>query len=204
VAANAALVRDAKDIKQAYQQVYDVLTKMGYEDGGHAGCGASGKVEASVVKPVPREIALPTIGAIIDIDQSRTALFDRNAAHKQQLVDKGFYSVWDKAWHEDFLQTHAPQNFSFLKTENDPVHGHKAEGVLVVKQLGKGFAKNAFYEDTGQMSFGVTPTEVLDIAYKLGGTTEEREALTVALVTDLIDVSAQLVAPGLPVFADAA
>lgn len=204
VAANAAFLRDATTMQQAYELTFGVLTGMGYEDGGHAGCGASGKVEASIVTPVPREIALPTLGALTEMTDAHVALFDRNAAHKQALLDKGFYSGWTQAWHESFLQEHAPQNFSFLRTEHNPVHGHAADGVFILGQLERGFAKNAFFEDTGQMSFAVTPPKVMELAQKLGGTDEERQALLVAFCTDLLDVSAQLVAPGMPAFVEAA
>lgn len=204
VAANAAYLRDATSFKDAYLLTAQVLGAMGYEDGGHAGCGASGKVKASVEVPVARELALPTIGAIIEVNQSRTDLFDKNAANKQRKLEDGFFDGWTQAWHEEYLEKNVPHNYSHIKTEADAVHGHKAKSLLVVTEKGKAFAKNAFYQDTNDMSFGVTPPAVIEIAHKLGGTPEEREALVVGFMTDLLDVSDKLIAPGMPTFAQAA
>lgn len=204
VAANADYLRDAKNFQDAYLKTYDLLISLGYQDGGHAGCGASKLVEDSVASPVAREIALPSLAAVMEINDQRTRLFDVNALHKQQLLDSGFYSGWDPAWHEDFLTQKAPQNFSRLKTAEDAVHGHYAKGVYAVVKEGYGFAKNAFYEDTGEMSFGVTLPIVQEVAFKVGGSDSERDALLVGFGTDLLDVSDKLVAPGLPLFIQAA
>lgn len=204
VAADAAYLRDARDFKDAYLKTFDLLTSLEYEDSGHAKCGASGLVEASAAEPVVREIALPTLSTIMEIDESRTQHFDSMFERKRQLARSGFYGTWDAGWHEDFLSQKAPHNFYHVKTEPDAVHGHYGKGVYVVTSVGEGFAKNAFFEDTGEMSFAVTPPKVLEVAQKIGGSDAEREAIIVAFAADLLDVSDKIVAPGMPVFAQAA
>jgi hypothetical protein len=198
VAADVAMLRDAKSFQDAYLLMYDFLTKLGEEDGGHAHCGASKFVEASVEQPVAREIAIPTLGAIMLIDDSRKAAFDKNAETKLRHLDNGLYNGWSPAWHEEFLQQHAPQNFSHL------TEVHNADGVYLLTQEGAGFAKNAFTEDTSQECFGVTVPKMIELSAKIGGNAEEQTRLLVAFGTDLLDVSDKLIAEGLPAFADAA
>jgi len=203
VAANAVMVRGAKNFREAYQIVEGVFADLGFEDGGHEKCGASLLVEESVAKPVDLEIAIPTTEAIIGVNESRSASFDRVSTNKARKLEEGFYSDWTASWHEDFLSQKYPQNFSTLRTAKDAVKGHYADGFYVVGK-DHGFAKNAFYDATGKMSFAVTPAVVLEFADRLGGTKQERSDIAVAFVTDLLDVSDKLVAPGLPGFAEAA
>jgi len=198
IAADLALVKGTKDIKAAYELVYQWIVDNDYEDGGHAGCGASKFVEASVSEPVAPEIALPTLGAIMAVNESRTAAFQTNATTKDHRLQDGFYSTWDPAWHQEFLMAKAPHNFSFLDET------HKADAVYLITGTGSGFAKNEFTEDTHQEAFGVTVSMMEELAVKLGNTEEERDRLRVGFAIDLLDVSDKLVAPGLPVFADAA
>jgi len=204
LAANAAFLRDARSFTEAYLITDKLLRDLDYEDGGHANCGASGLVQASVENPVAREIAIPTIGAIIEVNNSREALFDKNAAQKRNLVGRNFFADWTPAWHEAHLQQTVPQNFTHIKTANDASHGHYGQGLYVMTQEGVGFAKNGFIEDTGQLAFAATVPKVAEVAYAIGGSDEERERILMGFAADLLDVSDKILAPGFPAFKQAA
>src|SRR5581483_4348749 len=64
VAADLVILRDAKHLQEAYEIMVPFLDELGYEDAAHAGCGASGNVEASVAKQLPDAALLGTIEAI--------------------------------------------------------------------------------------------------------------------------------------------
>ena len=203
VAANAAFVRDAKNFKSAYDIADRLLEEMGYQDGGHEGCGASKFVEVSVAKPVNNEILLPTITAISAVNDPDSKMALQIQSNKQRRLNEAFYSGWDPAWHQDRLTQKVPQNFSYLKTADDAVHGHYANGISLISEHGMGFAKNAFYENTGQMAFAITTGFIEELAGKLSGTEEEKASLIIAFADDIINVSDKLIATGMPAFADA-
>ncbi len=200
VAANAAFLRDAKSMQQAYETTFQLLEELGFMDGGHEVCGASAKVVESVAQPVPENILLPTIDTILTINESRHKSFNDIQQNKMRRLANGFYSSWDPAWHQDFLSQKVPQNFSYLETANDAVHGHYAQGVVLVSEQGQGFAKNAFIEDTGNLAFAATPSITKDVSIVISSSAEERQRIQVAFIDDLINVSDKLVAPGMPVF----
>lgn len=207
VAANAAFVRDAHDFKSAYILTSDLLKSLDYEDGGHEKCGASANVENSIASTVAEPILIPTVGAVVRLDDSNLDLFAKIQRNKHQKLEQGFYGSWDSGWHEDFLSQRYPQNFSKLKTASDVVHGHYAQGAFIIEESGMGFAKNAFYNDTSEMAFGITSPNskfIIELVNILSGIPEERVALLLALPDDLVNVSDKLLAPGMPVFADAA
>ncbi|MGZ6004662.1 MAG: hypothetical protein ACXWLH_00765 [Candidatus Saccharimonadales bacterium] len=205
VAANAPIIRDAKTFKDAYEIFSNLLTRLGYEDGGHAGCGASKFVEDSVANTVERGILLPTIKAVRAVNEHQTEIFDRIQRNKARRLESGFYSGWDPGWHEDYLSQKFPQNFSYLQTADDPAHGHRANGIYFIEENGMGFAKNAFHAHTGQMAFGVTTNILTELVRKLSPADKlGQETLLLAFPDDVVNVSDKLVALDMPAFADAA
>lgn len=201
VAAGAAYLRDAKSFKHAYEITGGLLVGMGYQDGGHAHCGASTFVEQSVAKPVADDIALPTVGAVLGVSMTTepgaAKAFWANRQQVDQLLQDGFYGDWSTQWHEDYLQSQVPQNFSHLSEV------HRADGVYLISQPDMGFAKNAFIEETNHEAFGVTTYTMSELADKLGGSEQERLRLRLAFADDLLNVSNQLIAPDMPAFTDA-
>lgn len=205
VAANAAVIRDAKNMRDAYLTVDELLSQLDYEDGGHAGCGASGTVESSVAHDLPDDryessLSLLSGGLRHDTDLPLLAALRTTQQHR---LSQGFYGVWDPAWHEDYLSHKYPHNFSYLAVdENDhETHGHHASGLYVVTQEEMGFAKNAMIEDTGREAFAVTVPFMKKLAHQLGGNIQERRAIELALYDDTIRVGSGLVVPTLPIFA---
>lgn len=200
VAANAAFLRDAKSMEEAYQTTYDLLSKLGVPDAAHAGCGASTHMQNSVMKPIGSERLLTAFeGLGAKRDEIAPAL-DRLAANKQRRVSEGFYDTWTPAWHAQFVTERNPENFSNLQIEEDDVHGHYASGVLLV-QGDRYFAKNAFVAETGRMAFALTFDPADRVAHMLGATDEERALISLAIRDDSLNVTNHIVAEGLEVFA---
>jgi hypothetical protein len=206
VAANAAYLRDAKDITEAYHITVKTLQELGEEDGGHAGCGASGSVEQSVDKAPLLEQLLAAMPVFMPMDERARQLLGQNGIQKRRRLEEGFYGNWNPKNHEDFLSQHTPHNFSYLAVdENDhETHGHNASGIYVLKAAGAGFAKNAMIHETNREALTVTTAKMFDIAKKLGGSKDEITRITLGFAEDTLDVSNVLVTPGIDVFADAA
>lgn len=201
VAANLAIVADAKDFNHAYQLVYNYLVTLGWEDSGHADCGASKNVELSVANPLPAGLLLPTLDEIIGLAENpaeRASVVRQNEAHKHELLHNGFYSKWSNEAHEDHLRQNAPQNFATLSKEHDPY------GLLIIRKPKTGFLKNQFIKATGKRIFAAT-TEQWEIAVnQLCPLEEEKARMRVALADDLLTVSNTLIEPGMPLLALAA
>ncbi|HEV7454631.1 MAG TPA: hypothetical protein VGO07_05220 [Candidatus Saccharimonadales bacterium] len=205
VAANATIVREARDFNEAYDIVSGVLSRAGYQDAGHEDCGASKKAELSVADQVLADVAFGTLQAAGVARSDEQGIFADMQATKQRRVDSGFYSVWDPAQHKARILATAPQHYSYLQAEHDATHGHHAGGLYTPTQDGMGFAKNEFTDATGAQLFGYTPGFAAELANELGGTDAERRTIELAFGYDLVDVSNQLIAkpegdyPGLTV-----
>jgi hypothetical protein len=206
VAANAAIVREARDFNEAYDIVTGILRRAGYEDAGHDDCGASKKAELSAQDQVPADVAFGTLQVAGVAKGGEEGIFSDMQATKQRRVDTGFYSVWDPTQHKARIEATAPQNYSYLQTADDATHGHHASGLYTPTADGQGFAKNEFSENNGGVQlFGYTPGFAAELARELGGTDEERRKIELGFGYDLVDVSNQLIAkpegdyPGLPV-----
>lgn len=203
IAADAAFLRDAKTSKQAYEMTYDELTARGIPEAAHEGCGAS----TYVLKSVANRLELPVlgqtfaaIGANVDAVRGPLSALDTN---KERRLQAGFFGDWSPSWHADFVSSRQPGNFSYLKTDDTPTHGHNASGVLLVAD-GSYFAKNDFIEDTGGLeAFTLTFGFADQIADALGGSDYERELMKLAYRDDAFNVANHIVAPGLEVFASA-
>lgn len=206
VAANANIIKDAKNFWQAFETTSSYLYERGEEDGGHAGCGASGMVEASVSNPIPTTSLVPAIGLFLPMNERSVALVGRNTETKRQHLQDGFFGGWDPAKHEDYLATRFPQNFSYLADDpNDhETRGHNGSSLYVVTADNHGFAKNAFIEDTGQAALSTTLPKMHQLASILGGSPEERMRILIGFVDDSLHVGAGIVTEGMPVFAEQA
>lgn len=204
VVADAAFLRDAKNIWDAYEMTSALLMSLGEEDGGHENCGASMSVEASVANPIEAPVLLATVSGLVAPTPRTETLLSANSRHKRELLESGFYSAWDADKHADYLSTRFPGNFSYLAVDNDHhAGGHHGRGLYVVGSPNVGFAKNGMIEDTGQEAFCLTPQKMRQIANLLGGSDEEREAITLGFLDDSLHVGAGIVAEGTPVFSDA-
>ena len=199
VAANAVAVRDAKDMQAAFEIVDKLLRQFGYENAGHADCGASKSVQSSVANQIPLESLTPAASLFIPDKGQNKAVLSGLTTHKQKRLQDGFFNDWDPAWHQDFLIEKYPQNFSFLKVdENDhDTHGHNGSGLYVVTKAGEGFQKNG-------RAFSLTLPFMQEIAYKFGGSDDERRDILYGLVDDSLHVGGGIVVEGFPVFAQAA
>lgn len=210
VAADLAAIRDTANFKQAYEAMSNLLDRLGYEDGGHADCGASKGVEASVATEIDKASMLAVLPAVCADRSDMTALLDTNLRTKRRRLHDGYYGAWDNRWHEGYLAARYPRNFSILAVDhNDKLtHGHHAQAVLLVKRPGMGFAKNSFVRTTGRQAFADTLAFADDltagIAARLGGSLEERTRFRLELGADPLGVLNILVAEGMPVYADAA
>lgn len=199
VAANAVAIRDAKNFTEAYMIVSNMLVDLDEEDGGHAACGASNAVEASVAKAIDFDLLLPTVGLLVPDRGDNGPLLQKNIASKRERLDAGFYGTWDAKNHEDYLASRFPQNFSFLKVDpaDHEASGHDGSGLYVITQ------ENVGYRKTGR-AFGVTVPKMRELAYKLGGSDEERRRILLGFVDDTVHVGSGIVTKNFPVFAQAA
>jgi hypothetical protein len=138
------------------------------------------------------------------LDNEKRNLLDKNSLNKRARLDNGFYGSWQSGWHEDYLSTQFPDNFSYVAHDPDePVaHGHHGSGLYVVTQPGDGFAKNGFIEDTGMEAFCVTLPKMRELAHMLGTTAEERMRIELGFYDDTLHVGAGIVVPEFPVFAE--
>ena len=205
VAADAEIVKDTKNMWEAYEIVSPLLyTKFGEEDAGHAVCSASGSVEKSVAHEIPHESLMKAMGVFVPHtdDYDYEAYVQRNTNTKRARLEYGFYGGWDPAKHQDYLITRFPQNFSFLADDpNDhEIRGHKGSSIYVVTSEDRGFATNAFHENTGQQAFSVTQAKMHQLAYKLGRSPEERLRILIGFADDTLHVGAGIVTNGMPVF----
>jgi hypothetical protein len=195
VNANAALIRGAKTFNEAYDVVAGTLNRAGYEDAGHAGCGAGNKLVNSVREQVDPQTAYGTLLAVGAASEGDQAALEAMAANKQARVANGFYNSWDPTQHQALVARTAPQNYSYLQEEHDATHGHHASGIYLPTEPGVGFAKNAFIEDTeGSQLFAYTHHFAVELAQHLGGSEEERGLIALGFGYDLLDVSNQLIA----------
>jgi hypothetical protein len=208
VGADIAILRDAKGFKDAYLKMYDVLTALGYEDGGHKGCGASGGVESSVTKHIDDDPLFQTVSLLTPVDDSTANLVRLGLYTKQKRLAEGFYGDWSSEWHEGFLMDKVPHNFSILEADHTETHGHRELATYTVTSDGFGFAKNRFISRTGQQAFGETIATAdkltSDIIAQIGGSAEERARLRLEFAVDTPQVFNGLAVKGMPVFAEAA
>ncbi len=201
VAAGLDIVKDAKSIKQAYETIGRIFDSHGWQDGGHAGCGASKFVLASVTKPITDidligavDLMFGPVGFASDMPKVVSAV----QKNKRQKLDAGFYNNWSSDWHEDRLQETVPNNFSFLETQ------HLPSGLLVVKKQNMGLAKNQLIQATNTRVFASTTGQYPEAIDLLCSTATDKARFMVALVDDLCTVSQTLIKPGLPVIVQAA
>ncbi len=200
VAADAAYLRDAKNITDAYTKTYKLLTDLGIPDAAHAGCGASKLVELSVAQPVSQDVLIKTFGGLGVTAETVRGPLGAIQTNKQRKLEAGFYGGWNPEWHADFVTEHQPENFSYLQTADDEVGGHHASGLLLVK-TGRYFAKNAFAAETGRQSFALTLDVADKIAALIGTNNQERALIALAFKDDSFNVANHIVAPGLEVSA---
>ena len=206
VGADAAYLRDAKDIKDAYLTTVDLLVKVGFTEAGHKDCGASKSVEKSVANELPEDQLLVALPALTNVDEKTGYYLQRNWETKRQRLEAGFYGTWSNGWHEDFLSERFARNFSILAEDpNDhETYGHQALGVLSIQKDGYGFAKTAFARETGRMAFADTPTLIEQILFRIGGSDEERARLALELGVDPAQVLNGLTYKNFPAFLKAA
>jgi hypothetical protein len=199
VEADAAIVKDTEDMWSAYMIVSQFLNKLGYEDAGHFDCGASKTVEASVANQIAVSQALGGVGRFVPDNGQNDSLLHLNTETKRQRLESGFYGTWKPQNHLDYLNDTFPQNLATLQVdpEDHETSGHNGSGVYVVTQEGVG------YQRTGR-AFSVTLPFMRKLANELGGSDEERRRILLGFADDTLHVGAGIVAPGFPVFAQAA
>jgi hypothetical protein len=201
VAADAAIVRDAKSMWQAYEKVSTVLEQMGEEDAGHENCGASESVETSVANEIDPAALVPAILMMTQPKDGSESLIRHNTVHKRRLLANGFYSAWDPRKHLDYLTARFPSNVSYIETDpDDALGGHNGSGLYLIDEENVGFAKNAFIDDTGRWAFCLTLPKMRQIAHMIGGSEEERERILLGFLDDSLHVGGGIVAEGMPVF----
>jgi len=199
VAADLAIVADAKDFKAAYSIIDNYMTSYGWQDAGHAVCGASANAERSVAEPMAGSDLLLGLDLVLGKaadPKHRQFIIEQNEAHKAHKLNSGFYGSWSSGYHEQQLHDRVPHNFATLETT------HRPSGLLVIKTPDRGLNKAQLYEATGERVFAATTSQysqAINLLCPAGG---EKARMQVALVDDLLTVSQTLIAPGMPVFAE--
>ena len=205
VGANLALIRDAKSFQAAYETIHDLLTIAGYQDAAHVDCGASKNVEASVAKQLPSEVMLGTLPTLRSQAVHVGTLLAQNWQTKSHRLEAGFYGQWSSSWHEDFVSSKSPDNFSILETDTTPTHGHSEQALIVIRDESKGLAKNSFIADSGEQVFGLTAQTpallIKDLAKTLTVSQREMKRFLLEFDVDGPQVLNCLTAQGIPVFA---
>lgn len=198
VAADIIATRDAKDFKQALNMVEVILTKAGYENGGHAGCGAINVVNQSALASLRAEEvfdALTALGFAVDSQKELSAI-KLIVSNKKKKARAGFYDYNPDDYTNHIKETW-PENFAYLD-EGDadhPTKNHEETCLFILKS--DGFSKNAFFEDTGLMTFAISLEIVGEVAKLLSPIAEERHRLIIAFLEDALSVANQLIKPGL-------
>lgn len=195
VAANAAIIKEAKSLQQAYQWVHKELVALGFRDGGHADCKASHYAQDPIANHVPIDLVHTTLTTMTGGPISMRLLEANNMARARRL-EEGFFGGWNPGDHEAFLADVEPDNFLILDTA-DRVD---ASGLYLVAD-GYGFAKNEFIEETGERAYAMTPSIIFEAAHKLGGTDEERSRIAVGSLVNAIDIAQYVFEQGQPIFA---
>ncbi len=203
VAADLQLVRDAHNFQAAYETMFDFLSEAGYEDGGHTGCGASKLVEKSTAEQLPEDIVIATLPILRPQPENIASLWAANSETKHHRLNDGFYSEWSSTWHESFLESKVPHNFSILETQDNETSGHNEKAVVLIRQPGFGFAKNAFIDMTGGMqafvqTMATAPKIITDIAPKITGSELETARFLFEFDDEAPHVLNQLAAAGMP------
>lgn len=198
VAANSPIVKDAPTVWEAYRTVSELLVSIGEEDGGHAGCGASGSVERSVAQAIELDAIVPVAALLVPDNGMNTDLLRQNDVAKRQRLESGFFGGWNAQEHEDYLKQRFPQNFSYYKVDpNDhETYGHDGSGLLILTNEKTG------YQKTGR-AFAVSLFKMQQLANLLSGSDEERQRILLGFVADTVDVGAGIVTVDFPVFAQA-
>jgi hypothetical protein len=172
---------------------------MGEEDAGHGECGASLSVEKSVANTIDFSILVPSVGLFVPDTGFNEPLLRKNATAKEAKLLEGFFSDWSNEKHEDYLRTNFPQNFSNLLIDHNDheTFGHNGSGMLVVTGDNQGYQKSGH-------AFAVTLPKMREIAYRLGGSDEERHRILLGFADDTLHVGGGIVTEGFPVFAQVA
>jgi hypothetical protein len=202
VAADAAIIRDTKNIWDAYLKVSGLLRTLKapdgelWQDGGHDGCGAGAAVESSVAEEIEPSFVLAATGLFVPDNGTNAGLLAKNQANMQARLDAGFYGGWEPQNHKDYLISVASQNYSYLLVDpqDHETHGHKGNGLLVVTEEDLG------YQKTGE-ALAVTQPTMRTLAHQLGGSSEEIQRIFLGFAEDTVRVGAGLLAPDFPVFA---
>ena len=203
VAANAVVLSGTKSFQEAYEKMYDILTGIGYKDGGHHECGASANVQKTVGNQLPLEVVYSTLKVMTPVDKEDVSIIQKNIETKRERLDSGYFTDWSAAWHEQFLKDRVPQNFAYVAEYKNAPGGHPGRG-LYIPQPGLVLAKNEFVETTSEHVFTATPDLAVTIGNQIGGTPEERRRIALGIVGDIIDVGNVLYSHDFSVFADAA
>jgi hypothetical protein len=202
IAANAAIIKDAPDIWQAYEIVMDFLAANGEEDAAHDDCGAERSAQSSVVNQIPQDVLLPAVGLIVphmNNDPWHQKELQAMSTHKRHRLESGFYDVWEPTKHSQYVIDRFPQNYSHLKIDHDDLltHGHNGSGLYATSRDGHGYQKDG-------TTFSITIPKMRQLAVMLGGSSEERERIFIGFADDALHVSAGIVTSEFPVFAEAA
>lgn len=195
VAADIAIVRDAKSFAEAFDIVAGTLGRAGIEDSYHEQCGADKNAESD--KQVDPETAhsvftaagwveKPAEDAERDEERERVEKLYEN---RNRRIKEGFYKGWSTEAHQEQVRKRFPQHYAVLETSHDPTHNHHEGGAYDMEEEGVGFAKNEFIRRTGgKQLFAYTRSYAHQLADILGGSPEERRMMQLGFDYDLLDV----------------
>jgi hypothetical protein len=195
VAANVAVVRDAKSFTEAFDIIAGILGRANIDDSFHEGCGADKNVTSDKQVDAATAHDIFTAAGWIEKpteangNKDERALVEQLHANRKARIDAGFYKDWSMEAHQELVRKRFPQHYAVLETSHDPTHNHHEGGTYEMDEEGVGFAKNEFARRTGgKQLFGYTRAYAHKLADLVGGSDEERRLMRLGFDYDLLDV----------------
>ena len=200
VLADLAVVRDQKDFVDVLKLVSRTLKENGIINMPHDGCGARKYVKTSIDEAADNDTMHQTLltlgvndsGSLLDIVQS-------NNEHGMKLSADGFFDSYTPEIYDDLMRSYHPETFTYLKAENDEMHGHYGSSVLFV-QPDHYFDNYEYHQESDRYSFALTLGIVGKLASLFCVSKYEHERMVQAYYMDTLNVAKQIVMPGMPVY----
>ena len=200
VLADLAVVRDQKDFVGVLKLVSRTLKENRIINMPHDDCGARKYVKTSIDEAADNDTMHQTLltlgindsGSLLDIVQS-------NNKHGKELSKDGFFDSYTPEIYDDLMRSYHPETFTYLKAENDEMHGHYGSSVLFV-QPDHYFDNYGYHQESDRYSFALTLGVVAKLASLFCVSEYEYERMVQAYPMDTLNVAKQIVMPGMPVY----
>lgn len=187
--ADAYVMRDAKDLNQAYDIMADLLINLGYKPSKHEGCLALANVQDYYENPLSVEQIYSIVSGVSSTQESDLEILQELDQKRIELLDKKYFEDWDPTRILKHVEEKHSHNHAKLKADESKTHGHYEKALVIVDKPGYGFAKDAFNPNTGMQAFGITPHIFEEVAKKIATSKEEERRIVLAFWMDLLNTA---------------